>query len=139
MHGERPEFVPSEADQQINPEIKNNVIEFPRKEKPAEHAVEHILKEGGAHESHVSLTESDLSEAENELSTLKKHKAEILLNLNKNIKVMGFGKKSARDYNAAMSPKNLESINAKIKKLEGDIALTKASHHVENQELGKAA
>ncbi|HEX3099722.1 MAG TPA: hypothetical protein VHQ41_01990 [Patescibacteria group bacterium] len=116
-----------------------NVIEFSSKEKPVEHAVEHILKEAGAHESPVLLSESELSKAEVELDKLQEQKKQILVAVNKGIKVMGFGNSKTREANNNMDVKNLPEIGKQIHKLERDIAFTKASASMGGQEYDKAA
>lgn len=126
MHAERSEFDPSEADQQMSPEIKDNVIEFPRKEKPAEHVVEHILKEAGAHDSAIYLNESELALAEQELANFELRYKDAMLALNKNLQ--------------NPDVKHLAELSKRVKKLKIDIAFT---HEVnlgsDHQELEAAA
>ena len=124
MHGDYPGFTPKE---QPPEEEIDNVVEFRHQEKPAEHVIQHILKESGSHESPVLLTEAELSQSAEELVKLQDLEKQILFEANKNIRVLGIGNKRAREINKSMSVKNLPEISKKIHKLERDIALTRAS------------
>lgn len=105
----------------------SKVIEFKSHDKPAEHVVEHILKEAGSHESPFLLNESELAEAKKELVKLQEQKKGILTDLNKGLRIMSFGKQKAREINKSMSVKNLPGISQKIHRLESNIAFTEAS------------
>ena len=130
MRRESFEPQPSEPAEEFKAEAQDNVRECVPKEKPAEHAVEHILKEAGAHDSAVLLSESELKQAEDELVVLKAQQKQILSLFNKGLRVLGLGKKKARDINKSMSVKNLPEIGQRIHKLESNIAFTKASLEV---------
>ncbi|HEX3099484.1 MAG TPA: hypothetical protein VHQ41_00745 [Patescibacteria group bacterium] len=118
---------------------KFNVIEFPSKEKVEDHAVQHILKEAGSHDSPVLLSESELSKAEAELDKLKSEKARIMNALNKGIMTMSLGNQKAREANKSITAQNVTEIGNKVHKLERDIAFTKASANVDHQQLDQAA
>lgn len=141
MRRETFEPQPSEPAEEFKAEVQDNVREFVSKEKPAEHAVEHILKEAGAHDSAVLLSDSELKQAEDELVALKEQQKEILSLFNKGLRVLGLGKKKARDINKSMSVKNLPEISQRIHKLESNIAFTKARPEVatpmSKEEFGK--
>ncbi len=124
MHGDYPGFIPKEA---LPEENLNNVKEFIHHEKPAEHAVAHIRKEAGLHEAPVLLSKTELAEAEAERDKLQNLHKQILTSVNKGLITIGFGKKKARESNKSMDVKNLPDISRRLKKLESNIAFTKAS------------
>lgn len=126
MHGDYPSFIPKELREKSREESVDNVLEFESHDKPAEHVVEHIRKEAGAHEAPVLLNQEGLALAEAEVTKLQDLQKKILADFNNNHKILGFGKKRVREINKSLSIKNLPEISENLRKLESNIAFTKA-------------
>lgn len=154
MHGERSEFIPSEASREATKigqeeqegviEAKDNVLEFRHKEPSAEHALEHIMGEVGTHKRSMyelgELGFSSLEDARFGLAELREEKQATLDNINKHVMFSPIGKLKDKLFNQGIEVKKLTELESKIHKLESAIRFTSATAHSEkSQEVKKAA
>lgn len=117
MHGDYPGYIPKEARSEELVEAKDNVLEIPHQEKPAEGAV--------THENHVLLNKEELAKAEAEVIKLEARHEQIMKDFRNGHRLISFNKPKARKINASMSIDNSTAIRAKIRELKSNIAFTK--------------
>ena len=137
----------SESDHLI--EAKDNVVDIKTKEKPVEHAIEHIMGEVGTHEHSLyllgELGYSNLDDARSALVELRSDKEQLLEKLNKYVRFSVVGKLKDKVFNQGIEVKKLIELESKMKMLQRAIRFTEATEsqkragEVGSQEFKKAA
>lgn len=138
MHGEyqSPNDKSSEETELV--EVRDNVIPLHSKEKPVEHAIEHIMGEVGSHErSMYELSElgySTLDEARQSLADLRAEKDKILQGFNKYMMLSALGKIKDKVFNQGKEVEKLTEVESNIHKLASAVAFTQATEHLAKHE-----
>jgi hypothetical protein len=136
MRGEYPN--PQQDQSFEQDKAKDNVLEFKPKEKPAEHALEHIMGEVGTHKRSMyelgELGYSSLEDARFALAELREEKKATLDNINKHVMFSAIGKMKDKLFNQGIEVKKLTELESKIHSLESAVRFTQATEQMAESE-----